>query len=160
MSIEIQLIPIIDKSLYEKDDAFIVENRDDWKVIIFKDEEILWFYNDDLDKVFVCKKNNGKLIFEFLAYIYDKYNTFSGFDGALNDAGYKLLHFLPTMDINTSENEEKYFEILNSIVIELFGDEMLKFNYKLSENTKRKLRNIYNENHEKFIAYCKKYNIS
>lgn len=160
MSIEIQLIPIIDKSLYEKDNAFIVENREDCKVIIFKDEEILWFYNDNLDKVFVCKKIKEELIFEFLAYMFDKYNSFSGFDGALTDAGYKLLHFLPTMDINTPENEEKYFEILNSIVIELFGDEMLKFNYKLSENSKQKLRNICNENHEKFIAYCKEYNIS
>ena len=161
MSIEIQFVPIIDKSLFENDKAFIVENENDCKVIKFKGEEILWSHDDDLDKPCVCKEAKEELIYEFLAYIFDKYSSFSGFDGALDDAGYNYFYHLPSSDKigDTPEDEKKYFENLNIVITELFGSEMLKYNYKLSDKTRQKLQTIYDDNHEKYISYRKEYNI-
>lgn len=95
-------------------------------------------------------------MFPLLNYLYEKYDILFGFDGALNDAGYKaieeIFHLKPI-------NDEKIYA--EPIFIEYATNEMIEYkdDYKWTNEILQKIININKNNKEVFLDMKNKYNI-
>lgn len=151
--IDIQFSPILSYDVYKDDENVTINKHGFYSYLQYKGEDIIRFYSNsdyDLDYVILANYENEDIVYEFLAYMLDKYDVMTGFDGYGRDAGCGYLYELPS-----PENVHKYegIDTYNTVVNELFIPEMLEFNFKLSDEQRAKLQQIYDSNHEQYVKY-------
>lgn len=152
MSIEVRFNKCISPKDIENDKRLSFHNLNNSTILSFDNTEIMfsplmeqpYFISDSYR---LC--NREHVIDDALklcAYMYEKYNLLSGFDGALTDAGYMTLY-----DYKEIMSEDEVY----TVDLHNMGQEMLLLNYYLSNDARRELTHLWFNNSDKYYKLSK-----